>query len=160
MSAHLHYSRLASNVDDEDVARSLKRAIFAIPSINGAALLERMLPTLNIPPETVVVLDQGSKDNTSAICAEFGVGIRQLNHPHTYTQCCNIALEMATEAKAEFLFISNNDILFSTDVARELLFEMLSDEFLGIVSCSQLIVDENSDNKVLSNRVYWNLDKI
>ena len=160
MAAQLRYSRLASKVDDEDVVRSLKRTIFAIPSINGAAHLERMLPTLNIPPEMVVVLDQGSRDNTAAICEEFGVGVRQLNQPHTYTQCCNIALEMAAETKTEFLFISNNDIRFSTDVVQELLYEMLSDEFLGIVSCSQLIVDENSNNRILSNRVYWNLDVV
>ena len=157
MPANLHYPRLSSDVDDADVSKALKHTLFVIPSINGGDLLERMFPTLNIPSEIIVVLDQGSTDSTREVCETFGVTVKQLNHPHTYTQSCNIALRLASESNTEFLFISNNDIRFSTDVARELLYEMLSDPVLGIISCSQLIVDEQGNNGVLSNRVYWDL---
>ena len=157
MTLDVQYSRLSSNVDSNDVEIALNNTVFVIPSVNGAALLQRMLPTLNIPPHIIFVLDQGSTDSTIEICREFGVNVVQLNKPHTYTQCCNLALNIAEERNADFLFISNNDIRFTTDVSRELLFEMMSDNYLGIISCSQLIIDEASNNRVLSNRVFWNL---
>jgi glycosyltransferase involved in cell wall biosynthesis len=152
-----HYTQSVSSKVPDDVELHLKRTVFAIPSINGAHLLRRMLITLNMPPETIVVLDQGSTDDTSKVCQEFGVNLKQLNDPHTYTECCNIALDIAKDQGADFLFISNNDIRFSTDVSRELLFEMLSDSLLGIVSCSQILIDENSGNTAHSNRVFWDL---
>ena len=135
----------------------LEKIIFVIPSINGGRLLERMLPTLNLPPSVIYVLDQGSSDSTQHICDKFKVNIVQLNDPHTYTQCCNIALRIALDMKVDFFFISNNDISFVTDVGRELLHEIMCDGNLGMLSCSQVVTDEQRSNPILSNRVYWDL---
>ncbi|WP_131114281.1 glycosyltransferase family 2 protein [Lichenihabitans psoromatis] len=138
----------------------LAKTVFVIPSVNGARLLERMLPTLKIPSHIIYVLDQGSDDATEAVCNKYDVNLVQLSSRRTYTECCNIALDIAIKQDAEYFFVSNNDITFITDVARELLFEISLDPALGILSCSQIITDEQRSNPILSSRVFWNLEKV
>jgi glycosyltransferase involved in cell wall biosynthesis len=135
---------------------ALKRSLFAIPSIDGGALLARMLPTLNIPTDLIVVLDQGSTDNTADVCLAAGVEMVQLGRPRTWTEACNIGARIAKERGAEYLFISNNDIIFASDVARELLQEMLDDPRLGIVAPSQILIDEGGQ-RPLAYRACWHL---
>ena len=140
------------------VEAALARSLFVIPSINGGSLLRRMLPTLRLPLHTVVVLDQGSVDDTEAVCRKAGVRLVQLGRPHTYTEASNIGARMARETGCAFVFISNNDIAFTTDVAAELLAEMLEDSRLGIVAPSQVIVDEKIGQRFLAHRAEWHLD--
>src|SRR4051812_12344736 len=100
------------------------RIIMVIPSINGGHLLERMLPTLRFRSSNIIVLDQGSSDNTTRICQEAGVELLQLDRPHSYTQACNIGARIARQRNYPFLCVSNNDIVFRSDVLSELLAEM------------------------------------
>lgn len=136
---------------------TIRKSLFVIPSINGGDLLERMLPTLNLPAETVIVLDQGSEDNTEAVCKAAGVEVVQLGTPHTYTQCCNIGVDLAHERGCKYVFVANNDITFVTDVARELLGAMEADPNLAIAAPSQVIVDEALGERRLSYRAFWHL---
>lgn len=142
------------------MSASSEKILMVIPSINGGHFLERMLPTLRVPPANIVVLDQGSTDTTTEICARFGVEIVQLGGPRTYTQASNIGFAIARERGLPYLCISNNDITFRTDVLSELLAEMEADASLGIVAPSQIIVDEKQGVNTLSYRVYWSLDKV
>ncbi|MCJ2105674.1 glycosyltransferase [Methylobacterium sp. E-041] len=149
-----------ANPDEiKEIEKLLNTSLLIIPSINGGKLLSNMIPTLRVPAERIIVLDQGSTDSTYEVCQRYGVEIQQLNTPHTYTQCCNIALGIARMRHADFVYIANNDIIFVTDVARELLYEMSNDISLGAVSCSQVIPLVNDEIGVLSHRVYWNLDR-
>ncbi len=134
--------------------------LVAIPSIHGATLLARMLPTLRFKPSNVVVLDQGSTDETAEICANFGVELIQLGRPHTYTQACNIAAEIARARNCKYLCVSNNDIVFKTDVLAELFAEMQRDPRLAIVAPSQIIIDETLNRKSLAYRVAWYLETV
>lgn len=131
-----------------------------IPSINGGHLLERMLPTLDIPMDRVVVLDQGSTDKTLEICNNHSVRVEQLSVPHTYAQCCNISLDLAASADCKFVFISNNDIIFATDVVKELCCEIRRDPNLAILAPSQVIKGSEGEVGVLSTRVYWDLSRV
>ncbi|HZY68969.1 MAG TPA: glycosyltransferase, partial [Devosia sp.] len=143
----------------ERVEEALERSLIAIPSLNGAHLLQRMLPTLRVPGRIVVVLDQGSSDDTAAVCARHGAEILQLGSPRTYTEACNAGIALARSRGCEFVFLSNNDIAFTTDVTRELLGELLEDPDLGIVAPSQVIVDPSTGKRRLSCRSYWDLRK-
>ena len=136
------------------------RILMVIPSIDGGHLLERMLPTLGFKPANVVVLDQGSSDETERVCLAAGVELLQLGKPHTYTQAGNIGAEIARQRGFPFLCISNNDIVFRTDVLAELLAEMDRDPWLGIVAPSQIILDPASGVDVLARRVFWNLQTL
>ena len=110
----------------------------AIPSIDGGGLLARMLPTLRFPSANIVVLDQGSTDETAAVCAEHDLTLIQLGRPHTYTEACNIAADLARERGADYLCVANNDIIFRTPVLDEMVAEMERDPRLGIVAPSQI----------------------
>ena len=131
-----------------------------IPSINGGALLARMLPTLRFKPSNVIVLDQGSTDETATVCADAGVELVQLEHPHTYTEACNIGARIARARGRKFLCVSNNDVAFRTNVLAELLTEMERDPGLGIVAPSQIVIDDTPDRQRLSYRVFWNLETV
>jgi glycosyltransferase involved in cell wall biosynthesis len=139
---------------------ALERSLFAIPSIDGGATLGRMLATLNIPSKLVVVLDQGSADHTAQVCRTAGVELVQLGRRHTYAKACNIAAQIAKRRGAEYLFVANNSILFTTDVARELLQAMLDDPRLGVVAPSQLLNDVRTDQRPVVYRVRWTLDSM
>ncbi|PZO03509.1 MAG: hypothetical protein DCF30_02745 [Hyphomicrobiales bacterium] len=136
------------------------RILMAIPSINGGSLLARMLPTLRWPSTSIVVLDQGSTDDTAAICSEHGVECVQLHRPHTYTEACNIGIRLARERNADYVCLSNNDIVFMTDVLQQLLTAMDEDPHLGITAPSQVIIDETLDDQPLSYRVCWDLERV
>ena len=160
---------MASNVADAQSHRTVQqdlipmasewhdRILMAIPSIDGGHLLERMLPTVRLKPANIIVLDQGSSDDTERVCRAAGVELLQLGTPHTYTQASNIGAQIARERNFPFLCISNNDIVFRTDVLAELLGEMDRDPRLGIVAPSQIILDPASGLDVLARRVFWNL---
>lgn len=142
------------------IEAALRKSLLVIPSINGGELLQRMLPTLRIPSELVVVLDQGSTDSTDSVCDQAGVHLKQLGRPHTYTEACNIGADIARERGCEFVFVANNDITFTTDVMRELLSELLNDPDLGIVAPAQMLIDEAAGLKKLAYRVYWDLEEL
>lgn len=134
--------------------------VMVIPSIDGGHLLQRMLPTLRFRPSNVIVLDQGSTDDTTQICRNAGVELLQLGRPHTYTEACNIGAQIARERGYAYLCVSNNDIAFRTSVLSELMAEMERDARLGIVAPSQIIVDPVSGAEVLARRVYWKLNTV
>ena len=76
------------------------RILMVIPSINGGGLLARMLPTLRFKAANIVVLDQGSTDDTALVCAEHDVQLVQLGRPQTYTEACNIGARLAPDRGA------------------------------------------------------------
>ena len=143
-------------VDEQSFARSL----IAIPSINGAELLKRMLPTLQVSPDLVYVLDQGSEDDTEAVCRNAGVNLVQLGRPHTYTEACNYGARLAKERGCPFVFVGNNDITFTTDVVGELLAELEADPGLAIVAPSQRLIDETRNIDQVAYRVQWDLENL
>ncbi|MDX7952826.1 glycosyltransferase [Lichenihabitans sp. Uapishka_5] len=139
---------------------SSHRSLLVIPSINGGALLEQMLPTIRFPAASVVVLDQGSTDATAAICAEAGVELVQLGRPHTYTEACNIGAEIAKSRGIPYLCVANNDIVFRTDVMAEMAAALDEDPRLAIVAPAQIIIDPALDHQPLSYRVLWSLERV
>jgi GT2 family glycosyltransferase len=83
-----------------NLEQALRRSLFVILAINGGARLARMLSTLNIPTELIVVLDRKSTDDTAEVCRAAGVQYLQLGHPHFYTKACNVASRIAKERSA------------------------------------------------------------
>jgi GT2 family glycosyltransferase len=136
------------------------KILMVIPSVNGGGLLARMLPTLRFPTTNIVVLDQGSTDETAEVCAEYDVQIMQLGRPHSYTEACNIGADLARQRGVDYICVSNNDITFRTPVLDEMLAEMERDPRLGIIAPSQVIVDAALDDRPVSYRVSWYLDDL
>jgi glycosyltransferase involved in cell wall biosynthesis len=143
-----------------DIEQALRKTLFAIPSINGGRLLDRMLPTLRVPTDIVVVLDQGSTDDTEEVCRSAGVKLVQLGRPHTYTQACNLAARMAADRGADFVYVANNDITFQTDVARQLFAAMMDDPNLAICAPTQFLIDNAVGFRRLVYRAAWDLKNL
>ena len=140
-----------------DLEAALGKTLLVIPSINGGTLLRRMLPTVGLCSENILVVDQGSTDDTAEICLSFSVEVLHTGRPHTYTEVCNIGAEIAKQRGYQFVFFGNNDVVFVTDVIRECVSELLEDPKLGIVAPSQIIVDEKANGRARAYRVFWNL---
>ncbi len=135
--------------------------LVVIPSIDGASLLDRMLPSMHgFPQAQVVVLDQGSTDATEAVCARHGTQLRQLGRPLTYTQACNVGAELAIERGAAYLCVCNNDIAFRTDVLAELHAEMARDPRLAIVAPAQIVQGDGHAYPPIAHRVFWRLGDV
>lgn len=134
--------------------------LMIIPSINGGVMLRRMLPTLRFKSSNILVLDQGSTDDTAEVCAAAGVKVVQLGVPHTYTRASNIGADLARARGAKYVCIANNDITFQTDVLAEMYAELEHDPELGIVAPSQFIIDSTLDRTYQSQRVLWNLEDV
>ncbi|MCK0207600.1 glycosyltransferase [Starkeya koreensis] len=140
-----------------NLKQAVDRTLLVIPSVDGAHLLERMLPTLRLPGSSVLVIDQGSTDGTVELCHRHGVGVLRTGERLTYTQACNLGARLARARGCAFLFVGNNDIAFLTDVVRECLAELIADPKLGIVAPAQIVVDEAAGVNVHTYRVFWNL---
>ncbi|TXM63889.1 glycosyltransferase, partial [Methylobacterium sp. WL12] len=148
------------NVPNSHIENAINKMLIVIPSINGGKLLFRMFSSMHNVLHRIVVLDQGSTDDTNAVCSEFGVEIIQLGTPRTYTQACNIGMSLAKERDCRYLVASNNDIRLITDVCRQLLQEMLRDDNLAIVAPAQMVVDEVAGDRTMTYRVQWNLTDV
>ncbi|WP_191971019.1 glycosyltransferase [Methylobacterium soli] len=134
--------------------------LIVIPSVNGGNLLRRMFPSMRDVLHRVVVLDQGSTDDTLAVCVAFGAEIVQLGAPRTYTQACNAGMSLAKARGCRYLLVANNDVRLVTDVCRQLLREMLRDDNLAIVAPAQVVVDEVARTRTMTYRVEWNLTNV
>jgi glycosyltransferase involved in cell wall biosynthesis len=139
-----------------DFEKALKSSILVIPSINGCELLKRMLPSVRFPGENIIIIDQGSTDDTEKFCRSRSVTVLQTGRQHTYTEACNIGAQIARQRGCEFLFVGNNDIFFVTDVLRECVAELVVDPDLGIVAPAQILIDQNN-RELKANRAFWNL---
>jgi glycosyltransferase involved in cell wall biosynthesis len=137
-----------------------QRVLMVIPSINGGHLLARMLPTLDFPPSRVVVIDQGSTDNTAAICAVHGVELLQLGARRTYTEAGNLAASLARARGCQYLCIANNDIAFRNDVMERMHAALEEDPGLAMVAPAQIIHDPTLNRTPMARRVFWLLDEI
>ena len=148
------------NLPDIFIENAINKMLIVIPSVNGGVLLRRMFGSMRDVLHRTVVLDQGSTDDTHAVCAEFGVEIVQLGTPRTYTQACNIGMSLAKKRDCRYLVAANNDVRLITDVCRQLLQEMLRDDNLAIVAPAQMVVDDVAGKQTMTYRVQWNLTDV
>lgn len=136
----------------------IDKTIIVIPSINGKTLLERFLPTIDIPKSCVLVVDQGSKDGTEDFCKENGVHCLQLRSRATFTEACNAGIEWAIAHGAEYICLANNDIEFTTPVIHQLLKVIQSDMNIGAIAPTQVIKNRTGGEAgLIVYRTKWNL---
>lgn len=136
---------------------ALDRMLLAIPALDAGPRLARLLPTLRVPGDRVVVLDGGSRDDTEAVCRARGVAVHPLGAAPTAARACNVAARLGLARGAEFLLFVGDGILFATDVARELAGAMTADARLGAAAPSLLVRNEPSGAELTAYRSAWDL---
>src|ERR1043165_4500710 len=143
-----------------DQSAALKKNCLAIiPSIEGWHLLDRLLPTIDLPREQIFIIDQGSRDGTEQKCRALGYRCIQMGVRATFVEAVNRGIKEALDREAEYILILNNDIEFNTHVAAQLLARMAEEERLGLLAPRQItMVDNTSLHDV--RRGKWNLTKL
>ena len=140
-----------------DKNATLRTNCFAIiPSIEGWHLLERLLPTIDLPKGQILVIDQGSLDGTEQKCRELGYGCIQMNTRATFVSAVNRGIKEALDRRAEYVLILNNDIEFKTNVATQLLTRAEEEAQIGVLAPRQITFAEN-DTLHDIERCNWNL---
>lgn len=130
-----------------------------IPSINGAHLLKKMLPSLDVRGDQIIVVDQGSDDGTQLLCEEFGVYCSQNHERMTFTEACNKGISIALNKGADVVLICNNDIEFKTKVSEQLVAALNANHKIGLAAPTQVIRSNNVPDVIVYG-VQWDLSKI
>jgi GT2 family glycosyltransferase len=86
-----------------------------IPNWNGAALLERYLPSLfaqSLPFARILIVDNGSADDSIAIAERLGAEVLRLDRNQGFAPAVN---QGARAAKTDFIAVINNDVRLDRD---------------------------------------------
>jgi len=97
------------------------RVAAVIPNWNGAARLARLLEGLqaqSYPIDRVIVVDNGSTDNSAAVAARAGASVIELGANTGFSHAVNCGIRAAA---AEWILILNNDVLPEPDWLRNLM---------------------------------------
>jgi len=88
----------------------MPRVSVVVPNWNGSALLEKVLSDLNtqeLQPVEVVVVDNGSTDNSVAIARAAGAKLLELPSNQGFSRAVNRGIEAC---QSEWIAILNNDV--------------------------------------------------
>lgn len=130
--------------ENRRVSRS-SRASIVIPAWNGAAYLDACLGSLLLwlaPEHDVIVVDDGSTDNTAEIVARHIAGgrVRLIRNPANTGFARSVNRGLA-EARGDILILLNQDTISPRDWLTSLLAAMASDDRIGIAGCRLLYPD-------------------
>lgn len=137
---------------------ALKKVLLAVSSANGEDGVGRLLPTLRVDVSLIVVLDRGERDHMAAACRAWGIEHRRLDG-QTDTEIANIAAMLASRRGCDYLLLVRDDLVFTSDVARQLLAEMEADPRLGIVSPSR-VDGVTGEPRQTTYRCVWDLGSL
>ena len=104
----------------------LPKISIIFPSYNGEKFLHRNLDSIkqlsNLNEIELIIVDNNSKDSSKEIIKSYSktlhVKLVELNNNVGFAKACNLG---ATYAKGEFIFITNQDMLFLKNFFQELL---------------------------------------
>lgn len=114
------------------------RVAIALVNFNGFAstcdAIESLLPHLDVA-DRVVVVDSASTDGSVPRLRERYPTLEVIALPRNggYPRACNAAIEYAVREGAEFVLLSNNDLLFAPDSIDRLVGTAEADERIGVV---------------------------
>ena len=137
-----------------------KKCIAIIPSIEGWHLLQRLLPTIDLPKEHIFIIDQGSQDGTEQKCQDLGYGCIQMHTRATFTEAVNRGIKEALDRNADYVLILNNDIEFLTPVASQLMKRAETEAQAGVIAPRQIVVMEHKKKRHDIQRGTWQLSTL
>lgn len=116
---------------------TLPKVAYIMLNFNGAALLTHWFDTFErhnrYDRYEILVIDHGSTDNSLDLCQEWSAKLPVRTFPrgrnYSFSESNNFASE---NTNADILVFVNNDIVFTTDVACELV-RVLADDAIGMV---------------------------
>src|SRR5690242_4453147 len=97
------------------------RVSVVVPNWNRSALLKKLLDDVaaqNVTPDEVIVVDNGSTDDSVAIARAAGASVIELGANQGFSKAVNRGIE---RARGEWIAILNNDIELESDWLSQLL---------------------------------------
>lgn len=98
----------------------MARVTFVIPNWNGSAMLQKLLselPGQSFPVDRVIVVDNGSSDDSVMVAKRAGADVIQLGANTGFSRAVNLGIQ---SARADWIAILNNDVSPSEDWLRNL----------------------------------------
>src|ERR1700693_1883733 len=92
----------------------------AIPNWNGSAMLSKLLselPRQSLPIDRVIIVDNGSCDDSAAVSKRAGADVIQLGANTGFSHAVNLGIQAA---RTEWIAIMNNDVSPKPDWLRNL----------------------------------------
>jgi GT2 family glycosyltransferase len=89
----------------------MRRVAAVIPNWNGSAMLAQLLAALRVqsePVDKIVVVDNGSSDESVAVAKKAGAEVIQLSANTGFSHAVNLGI---AAAKTEWIAILNNDVV-------------------------------------------------
>jgi glycosyltransferase involved in cell wall biosynthesis len=111
--------------------QALQQTAVVIPSFRGRQLLERLLPSIDVPPVQVLVVDQGGDDGSEEYCRGAGVQVLLLGREATFAAACNAGIRWAMDHGFRYICVAKNDLQFVTPVVHQLLATCLDNARAG-----------------------------
>jgi N-acetylglucosaminyl-diphospho-decaprenol L-rhamnosyltransferase len=96
-------------------------------------------------PHRVIVVDNGSSDETAEALREWGVSVVTLVHNHAFTQAVNRGV---AAGEGEIVVLMNNDVDLRPDCLERLIAPLLGDPAVGAVACVMLRPGEREIDSV------------
>jgi glycosyltransferase involved in cell wall biosynthesis len=128
-----------------------------IPVRNGARYLPSCIDSVfaqTLPARTVIVVDDGSTDETPGILADYATRWPNLHVIRSEPRGVSHARNMALQAsRARFVaFLDSDDIWLSDKLAKQMALFAADRPELGFVHCAYFCIDEH-DRRVATRRV-------
>lgn len=104
-----------------------------VPAYNASATLAQALAALSATdpqPHEIIIVDDGSSDDTASLAESFGVRVARLGQNRGAASAKNLGARAAT---GDLLFFTDSDIVVQPDVIRRLSVDFCDDERDGVI---------------------------
>lgn len=124
-------------ITSTDVTSDLPLVSVIVLNYNGKDVLEECIKSIlnsNYPRVEVIVIDNGSADESYMIAKKYEPQVKLIKSPHNlgYSAGNNLGIRVA---KGKYVFLVNNDAIIHPDCIYELVKTASSDPQIGILGC-------------------------
>ena len=138
----------------------MQNSVALVVSHNGENFLKRCLPNIlgqTKPFTSIVVVDNGSNDQTSEILARHFPSVQKLHLKHNagFSGGVNYGLDhILQEQRFSFVALINNDVYIEPEWHENALAILAADHTIG--SCAPCLLQESQQNVVDTCGIAWN----
>ena len=131
-----------------------------VPTLDGLPLLQQCLPPVlqdlaqNSPKSEILIADDGSADGSAAYVASLGEMVRFCRNPAARGFATNVN-QAARQARHEFLFLLNNDVLVTPGLMPKLMRHFTAPDVFAVSPSSLITKRGMSSYNEMPTRGFW-----
>lgn len=140
-----------------ELSDSINHILLIIYNMRRKCLLEEIIPSLDIPLQQVIIIDQSGDPSTKNYTDSLGTYYIEVDKKIENIKACNLAIRHALEKKARYIALLNAQSIFQGPVLHYLLETILTEQKIGACAPTQQINPLEPQKTI--NKVNWNLTK-